>query len=252
MSRQSKYEQNDIPLYYQIYKALKQNITDGIYKVGSSLPSESELIKKFKVSRITVRRALADLETDGYIVRQKGKGSIILRMKLERPLTVFNSFTGDALSRGDKPSSIILQLTKQSAGVLVAEKLSIEPTNDIYFLSRLRLLNGRMVAIHRSYIRSDLGFVIKDKDFTSDTSLYAFLEEKGIELGSADETVEARLANTEVKRYLFIDDVARAVIYKERTTYDRLMKPVEFSENVYLGDQYKYSVHIVNVKGGEK
>ena len=173
-------------------------------------------------------------------------------MKLERPLTVFNSFTGDALSRGDKPSSIILQLTKQSAGVLVAEKLSIEPTNDIYFLSRLRLLNGRIVAIHKSYIRSDLGFVIKDKDFTSDTSLYAFLEEKGIELGSADETVEARLANTEVKRYLFIDDVARAVIYKERTTYDRLMKPVEFSENVYLGDQYKYSVHIVNVKGGEK
>ena len=69
-------------------------------------------------------------------------------------------------------------------------------------------------------------------------------------MGSADETVEARLATAELRRYLFIDEQYCAVVYKERVTYDARMNPIEFSENSYLGDQYKYSIHIVNVTGG--
>lgn len=242
---------SDAPLYYQLYNVLKTRIIDGEYTVGSVLPSESEMIQEFGVSRITIRRALSDLENDGYIEKRKGKGSIVLRMRLERPLTVFNSFSGDALARGDRPSSIILSIERVLAGVHVAEKLGIPASNEVYALVRLRLLNGRIVALHKSYIRTDLGFTVDAKDFGEDTSLYSFLEEKGIVLGSADETVEARLASNELKRCLFIEEPSCAIVYKERTTYDILMKPVEFSENSYRGDQYKYSVHIVNVTGGK-
>ncbi|WP_205407561.1 GntR family transcriptional regulator [Collinsella phocaeensis] len=105
---------SEAPLYYQLYSVLKERIIDGVYAVGSILPSESDMIQEFGVSRITIRRALADLENDGYIEKRKGKGSLVLRMRLERPLTVFNSFSGDTLSRGDRPSSIILALSASS------------------------------------------------------------------------------------------------------------------------------------------
>lgn len=239
------------PLYYQLYSVLKERIVSGEYQVGSILPSESDMIQEFGVSRITVRRALSDLENDGYIEKHKGKGSIVLRMRLDRPLTVFNSFSGDALSRGDRPGSIVLSLERVLAGVHVAEKLGISANDNVYALIRLRLLNGRIVALHKSYIRTDLGFEVLPEDFGEETSLYSFLEEKGIVLGSADETVEARLASGELRRHLFIKEQFCAVVYKERVTYDARMRPVEFSENTYRGDQYKYSVHIVNVTGGK-
>lgn len=242
---------SEAPLYYQLYSILKERIIDGVYAVGSILPSESDMIQEFGVSRITIRRALSDLENDGYIEKRKGKGSIVLRMRLERPLTVFNSFSGDALARGDRPSSIVLSLERVPAGVHVAERLGIPASSDVYALIRLRLLNGRIVALHKSYIRTDLGLEVSPEDFGEDTSLYSFLEERGVVLGSADETVEARLASSELRRYLFIDEQSCAVVYKERVTYDSRMMPVEFSENSYRGDQYKYSVHIVNVTGGK-
>lgn len=243
-------KESKTPLYYQLYRVLKERISDGTYQVGEVLPSENDMIREFGVSRITIRRALTDLENDGYIEKRKGKGSTVLRMRLDRPLTVFNSFSGDALSRGDRPGSIVLGLDREPAGVYVADKLGISSEDEVYFLRRLRLLNGRIVALHKSYVRTDLGFDISPEDFGEDTSLYSFLEGQGIELGSADETVEARLATNELRRCLFIDEQYCAVVYKERVTYDARMRPVEFSENSYLGDQYKYSIHIVNVTGG--
>ena len=251
MSKPPIDKKSESPLYYQLYSVLKERIIDGTYKVGEILPSESDMIEEFGVSRITIRRALSDLENDGYIEKRKGKGSIVLRMRLERPLTVFNSFSGDAIARGDRPGSIVLSLDRMLAGVHVAEKLGISSSDEVYALIRLRLLNGRIVALHKSYIRTDLGFGFRPEDFGEDTSLYSFLEEHGIVLGSADETVEARLATNELRRYLFIDEQYCAVVYKERVTYDARMNPVEFSENSYLGDQYKYSIHIVNVTGGK-
>lgn len=242
---------SDVPLYYQLHVILKERIVDGTYQIGKTLPSESEMVQEFGVSRITVRHALTQLENDGYIEKRKGKGSIVLRMRLDRPLTVFNSFSGDTIARGDKPGSIVLSLDRAPAGVHIAEKLGISASDEVYSLIRLRLLNGRIVALHKSHIRTDLGFEIVPSDFGEDTSLYSFLGEKGIELGSADETVEARLATNELRRYLFIDDQYCAIVYKERVTYDVLMRPVEFSENSYRGDQYKYSIHIVNVTGGK-
>ena len=61
-----------------IYEELIKKIEDSTYGVGSYLPSESELQDIYKVSRITVRRALTDMEHDGYIKKIKGKGAVVL------------------------------------------------------------------------------------------------------------------------------------------------------------------------------
>ena len=134
------------------------------------------------------------------------------------------------------------------AGVKVGEKLNIASKSLVYFIKRLRLLNGRLIALHETYVRSDLGFTIKSSDFDTNTSLYEFLIEQGIKLGSADETIEAKMSSNEVKRDLFLEE-SQPVIYKERVTFNQEGTPIEFSENTYVSDSYKYYVHIVNVRG---
>ncbi len=67
------------PRYEQMYIELRGRLHKGIYGVGDKLPSEKELMKQFDVSRITSKKALDMLVQDGYIVRQPGRGSFVIR-----------------------------------------------------------------------------------------------------------------------------------------------------------------------------
>ena len=237
------------PIYEQLYRYIKDRIEDGTYKIGSVIPSESEMQKQFGVSRITVRRAISDLEHDGFVKKRRGAGTVVEPRKIERDLALFNSFGGSAKVRGDRPGSIILQCRQVEASVKVAEKLGIACGDPVYFLKRLRMINGRIIGLHATFIRSDLGVTLSRDDFDTSTSLYELLESRNIQLGSADETMEAKMSNAELRRDLFLEE-DQPVIYKERVTYDVSGRPVEFSENTYIGEIYKYYIHIVNVREG--
>ena len=66
-----------IPLYYQLETILRRKILSGDYKPDTPLPSEDMLAEEYQVSRITVRQALASLEQDGLVLRQRGKGTFV-------------------------------------------------------------------------------------------------------------------------------------------------------------------------------
>lgn len=66
-----------LPQYKKLYEVLRKNIIDGVFLPGDLLPSENELCKIHGITRPTVRQALTALVNDGYIIKQKGKGSIV-------------------------------------------------------------------------------------------------------------------------------------------------------------------------------
>lgn len=66
-----------LPKYRQIYESLKEAIASGSYRTGQRLPSESELVKTFSASRLTVNRALRELQLGGLIDRRVGSGSYV-------------------------------------------------------------------------------------------------------------------------------------------------------------------------------
>lgn len=69
------------PQYKQLYESLRHQITTGIYKEGDMIPSENELASLHQITRMTVRQALDDLVNEGYICKQKGKGSFVKSRK---------------------------------------------------------------------------------------------------------------------------------------------------------------------------
>lgn len=232
-----------IPLYMKIYEKIQQKIVDSTYPTGGLLPSESELQEIFNVSRITVRRALSDLEHDGYIKRIKGKGTIVLPKKKYSDLYQLSGFTEDAVNSGDDPSSIILKCEVQQASVSVAMFLQIEPNEDVYYLKRLKLLNGRISGIFETYISQRFNFKIDVNKFNDKTSLYDFYEENGVYLGYASETIEAIMATPTLKRDMYLDK-DEPIFYRERITYDISNNPIEYSKNYYKANGYKYAVRL--------
>lgn len=72
-----------VPLYYQLQELIKEQIESGGWKPGDRLPSEAELARRYAVSRVVVRQALAILQDDGQIVRVQGRGTFVAEPKLD-------------------------------------------------------------------------------------------------------------------------------------------------------------------------
>lgn len=233
----------DMPMYHQLYLILKDQIRSGKYEEGMLIPSEAKLQEMYDISRITVRRAIAELENDGYVQRQKGRGSVVLRREKYRDIFAFKSFSDDAKDKGEKPGSVVLELQHIPANNQVARALDIKPGETVCFLKRLRLLNDQVVALHDTFV--NLRYCANMTQEEADTSLYQFYETNGIELDFAEETIEVMMPSPDIQQHLVISSY-EPVFYRERTTFDIEGRPVEFSQNHYRGDRFKYWLRLKN------
>src|ERR1700742_1724128 len=81
-----------VPLHRQLFLVLHDEIDRGVIAPGEALPTEQTLCDEFGVSRITVRRALADLAEQGYIERRQGVGSFVREHAPSEPSSTGGSF----------------------------------------------------------------------------------------------------------------------------------------------------------------
>ena len=81
-----------VPLHRQLFLVLHDEIDRGVIAPGDALPTEQTLCGQFGVSRITVRRALADLADQGYIERRQGVGSFVREHAPSEPVSAGRSY----------------------------------------------------------------------------------------------------------------------------------------------------------------
>lgn len=74
------------PLYQQLMEDIKTSLAEGKYMPDEKIPSEPELSELYHVSRITVRRAIEELCTEGYLVKKQGKGTYVSQPKVMRKI----------------------------------------------------------------------------------------------------------------------------------------------------------------------
>jgi len=166
---------NLLPYYYQLYKILRTQILEGEWKPGSMLPSESELVEKFNLSRTTVRQSLDMLVNDGLIHRQRGRGTYVSNPTIEQGLSKIISFTEDMRQREMEPRAVVLSSELIQASNEIAEALQITPGEEVTHLKRLRLADLEPMSIETSYLVHRLCPGVLQYDF-SRCSLRQILE----------------------------------------------------------------------------
>ena len=127
---------SNLPMHQQLYLILKEKIEKGEYKEHSQIPSESEIQSMYKISRVTVRRAISDLERDGFVKKRKGAGTYVLPQKKYKDYFAFRGFSEDVAAHGQVPGSIILKCKKVEAGVRIGEILQVPPDEQVGYLKR--------------------------------------------------------------------------------------------------------------------
>lgn len=235
-----------VPLYQQLKIHLNELIKSGQLKSGERLPSEKELEEQFGVSRITVRRALQELAGEEKILRVPGKGSFVLKPKIE-PLTALTSFSENMRAQGFKPSyrNAQIKIVKPPAKVAsVFEKYGEERALNLH---RILLADDEPMAIQDAY----LPHFVYQRDpliFTPETfnvtSLYSALELRlGIPLVRAEESVEASIASPQEAKQLNIQ-TGDLILVINRITYSSDSNPIEYVNLIFRADRYRYRVEL--------
>lgn len=226
-----------LPLYYQLYEILKSNIRNGKWKPGDMIPTESVLIKRYKVSRTTIRQVLDILVNEGLIYRERGRGSFVAQPTLEEALVHIISFTDDMRQRGRKPGTKVLSSELIPAPQDIAERLQIEPGDELAHLKRLRLADGEPMSIEDSYLLHRYCPGILEGDYKSNSLRETIDRDHGIRWSYAKQIIRAIVATDNLAKPLSIPSQA-ALLYIERVSFSQRNIPVEFLRIYYRGDRY--------------
>jgi len=230
-----------IPYYQQLADLLRREISEQeTENQVFQLPSENELAERHGITRATVRHALDVLEQEGWIFREKGKGSFAAVRRVEHELTQLVSTTEDMRRRGWPLATQVVSVEQIGAAAYVAHALELPERTLVYELCRLRIVDGQPLSLQTAYLPVELCPQLEGNDLTD--SLYRLLETRyGLRLWTGREVLRARCATPyealllQVKEHL-------PVMYMERTTYAADGIAVEYLEAVWRGDRYDFKV----------
>lgn len=231
----------DIPLYAQIREALREDLAR--MEPGQAIPPEPELQARFEVSRITVRKAVDDLVTEGLLMRQQGRGTFVQRLKLTHELNMITSWTEQLLALGYTPRTLHLETEEIEPPRRVACDLELGPQDCVFALRRLRLVSEEPLTLMVNYLPSRLVPGLREK-VTQRESLYEILEkEYGLIAARAVDIVETRSATDEEAKRLRIEHWA-PLLCVTRVSYLNDGRPLEVGLAISRGDRYRYRVEL--------
>lgn len=132
------------PLYRQLMDIITSQIKNGTYKPGEKIPTEPELAELYQVSRITVRRTVEELCTQGYLIKHQGKGTFVKSPMIFRKFeSQKNMSFSESCRQNDRvPHSHVLAFCKKSSDSLTSDFLQLASEEEVFFLERLLLADG--------------------------------------------------------------------------------------------------------------
>lgn len=227
------------PPKYQLLLAQLRERIDGL-EIGAPVPSERALAEESGVSRMTARRALAELEREGRLRREVGRGSFVCRPAVTLPLQL-TSFSEDMRARGLEPSSRVLSISTEAAGEL-APLFAVDASTPITRICRVRLANGRPMAIERTSLLSAAAPSIAAADLEN-ASLYETLEsEHDVVFDAGEQHIRAGLISPADADEL--DTTAGAAALELVRTSSRSGTVIEHTVSIYPGDRFELSAQI--------
>ncbi len=209
---------------------------------GSALPTERELCERFEVSRGTVRTVLQRLEAERRIYRHQGRGTFVGPVKIEQRLGL-TSHTEEMRANGFKPGSKLIDVSRLQAPADVAGALALPAGAEALKIERLRLADGEPIALEVLYVDAERFDGITG-ELREDVSFYQLLQlGYGVELDSAEETIEAVIA-TPREAGLLGCLLPAALLQLTRLTVDSRGRPVEFVRSLYRADRFRFRQHL--------
>ncbi|RZL87405.1 MAG: GntR family transcriptional regulator [Variovorax sp.] len=240
-----------LPKYHQIYLVLREQLDEGRFADG--LPGELALMEQFAVARVTVRRALERLSDEGLISRNPGR-----RTRPVPPPVAAESRTAEGTARanlrgllenlvtmGLHTSVRVIDVATVSASTQVAEALQLQLGDPVQKAVRVRSTRAGPLSHITTYVPAEVARRFGRRELAKKPIL-VLLEEAGVKVGRAQQTITARLADNVLAERLEVS-VGSALLAVRRLVYDDADRPVQWLHGFYRPDRYAYEMELSRV-----
>ena len=239
MKKQILMTESYSPLYKQLMQKIRSDIAAGVYPVHSRIPSEQELCETYQVSRVTVRKALAELTQEGLLKRRQGKGTFVEIPRLCKDLKDVNSFHDACRMMNCTPGTRVIHAQLTHATQEDRRDLLLEETEEqVVEVVRLCLADGAPVMLETNRFPSSYAYLLEE-DLTG--SLYALLQEHEVGAAQAMHEVSLCYANAQQARQLEVEP-GDALLCLREIIYDQHSRPLHTSLQLIRGDRFTFRI----------
>jgi len=238
-----------VPNYLRVEHHLRDRIRSGELKPGDPILPEIQLAQEFRISRMTVRQALAGLVYDGLIVRHRRRGSFVAEPRLQHT-SIFPSFEEEMRARGAMPSIKFLDMRTEQAGGKAAESLAVPEGTPLTVLERLRLVDGQVVGYEIRYLPERIARALTEDEIHNQPLVPAVRRILGRLHTELALNVTATTARSREARRLGIK-AGDPVLVREHTWYVDGEGPVQYGRSIFRGDRYQMSLRFTATNAGK-
>lgn len=194
---------DQVPLYHQLATILRQKIASGDFAPGDQLPPESELVRSYGLSRMTVRQALSNLDAAGLVSRQAGRGTFVTaEAGLARHDRGLDASVDELIRMGEATEVELIDLAEIPARVTDARDLELEVGVPITRCKRLRRVQDRPYCYIENFMRVDVGRRLEAANWCHGSVLKFIEDTLDVALHVAKQQVRATLADASMAGFL--------------------------------------------------
>lgn len=182
--------------FEKIYLDIEQKIKDGVYPIGTMIPSEHKLTEIYSVSRETIRKAQKLLLENGFIQKKQGRGSIVLDYhRFSLPISGLVSYKEIQQEQQINSKTQIIKNDIISAPSFLINQNGVTADEKFIHLIRTRLMNNEVMIIDEDYVRCKMVPEIPTE--AAQDSIYQYFEnELDLSIGFATKEFVAEKAGT--------------------------------------------------------
>ena len=227
-------QESRTPLYKRFATAIKEAVRAGVLVHDEILPSERDFSQALSISRITVRKALDELEKEGVVLRSRGYGTQICS-QFEYSLKEPKGLSQQAVLRGKKPDTVWINKSKIHCSAEIGEKLGLNKGSEVYLLKRIRYVDQQAVSVEESWVPARY---IADADEIG-ISLYDYFRQQQILPVKSQSRVSARMPDEALQRQIALPANVPILVIKQ-LALDAQGNPLEYSISYCRSDMYVF------------
>ena len=230
--------QESTPLYEQVVRGIKNLIDERGLSSGDRIPNEEELCELFGVSRITVRKAVSLLTSEGVLEKRQGKGTFVGTPGVITETSGISGFYESCRKKGMKASAKVIHVKMVRASRMDFEELGIGKAGEVLETLRVRLADNVPVMLEKNHFSPAYSYLM---ECDLEGSLYNLLRGYGAEPKSAEHEISMKLPDALTAKRLNVPENSPLIFLRE-VIYDQKGRPLHNSEQWIRGDIFTFRV----------